>query len=191
MTAPGGVVRSRSTGGRLMKWILIGLAALVVLIAIVALIGLLIPKQHRASSSARFKATAEQIWAAISDFESMPSWRPGLKVERLPDRNGHPVWLETSKQGKMPLELVEVVAPRRMVGRIADPNLPFGGTWTYEIEPADGGARLTITEDGEIYNPIFRTMARFVFGYHATLEGYLRALGRKFGEQVEPARREP
>lgn len=173
-----------------MKTLLIVLAAVVVLIALVALIGMLIPKRHRASSTARFKASAEQIWAAITDFQAMPAWRPGLqRVERLPDQNGHPVWLEVSRQGKMPLELIEMHPPHRMVGRIADPDLPFGGTWTYEITSEPGGATLSITEDGEIYNPIFRTMARFIFGYHATLEGYLRALGRKFGEQVEPIRR--
>lgn len=171
-----------------MKWVLIALAAIVALIALTALIGLFIPKQHRASATARFKVSADQIWAAITNFEAMPSWRPGLRVERLPDRNGHPVWQEVSRQGKMPLELVELDAPRRMVARIADPSLPFGGTWTYEIAPQDGGAALTITEDGEIYNPIFRTMARLIFGYHATMEGYLRALGKKFGEPVEPVR---
>src|SRR5262245_41083033 len=140
-----------------MKWLLIGLAVVVLLIALVVVIGLLLPKNHRASVSAHFKASAQQIWTAITDFEAMPSWRPGLKVERLPDRNGHPVWLEISRQGKMPLELVEMIPARKLVGRIADPNLPFGGTWTYEIAPTDAGATLTITEDGEIYNPVFRT----------------------------------
>jgi hypothetical protein len=64
------------------------------------------------------------------------------------------------------------------VSRIADPNLPFGGTWTFEITPAPGGARLRITEDGEIYNPLFRFMARFIFGYEGTINGYLSAQER-------------
>ena len=29
---------------------------------------------------------------------------------------------------------------------------------------------MTITEHGEIYNPFFRVMARFVFGYEGTIE---------------------
>ena len=63
--------------------------------------------------------------------------------------------------------------------RIADPDLPFGGTWTYEITPDGGGSRLTITEDGEIYNPLFRFMARFVFGYEGTIASYMSSLEKR------------
>jgi hypothetical protein len=44
---------------------------------------------------------------------------------------------------------------------------------------------LTITERGQISNPVFRFMARYVFGYHATMQEYLASLGRKFGEPVD------
>ncbi len=69
--------------------------------------------------------------------------------------------------------------------RIADDSLPYGGTWTFELAPAEGGGTtLTITEDGFVEPAIFRALARFVFGYHATMEGYLAGLGRRFGETV-------
>ncbi len=45
--------------------------------------------------------------------------------------------------------------------------------------PTGSGSRVTITERGEIYNPIFRTLARFVFGYTSTMETCLeKAKGR-------------
>jgi hypothetical protein len=73
----------------------------------------------------------------------------------------------------------------RLVTRIADRNLPFGGTWTFDIAPtADGGSELRIREDGEIYNVIFRFMARFFFGYTSSIESYLKDLGAKFGQPV-------
>jgi hypothetical protein len=100
-------------------------------------------------------------------------------VERVSTGPAGPSWVEISPSGdRMPIETVEAVPPRRFVGRIG-PGLPFGGTWTYEIEPAGAGSTLTITERGEIYNPIFRFMARFVFGHTATMEKYLEALRRK------------
>jgi hypothetical protein len=40
---------------------------------------------------------------------------------------------------------------------------------------------LRITEHGEIYNPIFRALARFVFGYESTMIAYLDALKKKVG----------
>ena len=43
--------------------------------------------------------------------------------------------------------------------------------------PGDGeGTRVTLTENGEIYNPVFRFMARFVFGYDGTMRTYLDGL---------------
>ena len=58
--------------------------------------------------------------------------------------------------------------------------------WTYELTPADSGTLLTITESGEVYNPIFRFISRFVIGHTGTMEGVLRALGTKHGETVTP-----
>jgi hypothetical protein len=83
---------------------------------------------------------------------------------------------------------VEEKTPSRRVTRIADKNLPFGGTWTIEISPNAEGSVVRITEDGEIHNAIFRFMARFFFGYTSSIEGYLRDLGRHFGEvtAIEP-----
>lgn len=71
--------------------------------------------------------------------------------------------------------------------RIADKDLPFGGTWTYEVNRLPSGATLKITENGEVYNVLFRFMSRFVFGHHATIETYLKYLGRKFRELVKIA----
>ena len=168
-----------------MKWLLLILGVLVGLLALVALIGALLPKGHVATRAARFRQPPEAIWQALTDIEAMSSWRTDLKsVKRLPDRNGLPAWLEVSKFGEMPLEVVEWVPPRRLVARIADPKLSFGGTWTYEIASLDGESALRITENGEIYNPIFRFLSRFVFGHTATLEQYLKAFGRKFGQDV-------
>ena len=45
---------------------------------------------------------------------------------------------------------------------------------------------MRITEDGEIYNPIFRVMARFVFGYEGTIAAYLASLQRHLQQTANP-----
>jgi hypothetical protein len=40
---------------------------------------------------------------------------------------------------------------------------------------------VTITERGEIRNPIFRAVARYVFGYGATMEAFLDELRAHIG----------
>ena len=171
-----------------MKWVLIILGILVGFVALAWLVGAMLPKEHVATRMARYKQPPEKIWEAISNVEGMTAWRTELKgIERLPDKDGKPAWVEDlGNFGKMPLQVEVFEPPRRLVTRIADPKLPFGGTWTFEITPVEGGATLRITERGEIYSPFFRFMSRFFFGYTSTLETYLKNLGRKFGEDVTP-----
>ena len=168
-----------------MKWVLVAAGAIIGLVALVALIGSLLPKNHVASRTARLQQPPEAVWQVITDFAAQPSWQSDLRgVERLPDQNGHPVWKEIRKGGPLILENVEFTPPRRMVRRIADPSLPFGGNWTYQIEPSAGGCTLTITENGEVYNPIFRFVSRFLMDQASTIEAYLKALGKKLGQEV-------
>jgi hypothetical protein len=157
-------------------------------ICLLALIGACLPRTHRATRSAVFHHTSEELFGAIHDFAAMPSWRSALTgVEILPPREGHASFRELTARRAIPYVVIEDRPPSRLVTQIADDKLPFGGTWTYEVTSEAGGARLRITEDGEIRNLLFRSLARLVFGYTGTMDAYLRDLGRKFGETVEPA----
>jgi uncharacterized protein YndB with AHSA1/START domain len=164
-----------------MKWILVIALTIASIVALAALIGSRLPRSHQASREQTLAASPEAIWTAITDVEAFPSWRKDIKnVHRLPDHDGRPGWVEEGRSGKMELAVERMEAPRLLVVRIVDPDLPFGGTWTYEITPAAGGARLSITEDGEVYNPLFRFMARFIFGYEGTIASYVAALEKRF-----------
>jgi hypothetical protein len=167
-----------------MKWALIAVGVLVAVVALVAVIGMLLPKDHLASRRSRFHQPPEAVWAVII---GEPDWRPDIKgLEKLEPRDGHRSWKEIDKRGQaITYVSVEETPPRRLVTRIADPTLPFGGTWTQEIVPDSNGCVVTITEAGEIYNPIFRFMSRFVLGYTGNMDGYLKALHAKFGEAAE------
>jgi hypothetical protein len=160
---------------------------LIALVLVVVAIGAMLPKEHISTRAARFHQAPDMIWAAITDYSKFPSWRKDVvRVEALPEVNGKPVWREIDSHGNaIPYQVMVMVPPRVLVVRIADAKLPFGGTWTYEISSApDGTSLLRITEDGEIYNPIFRFVSRFLMGYSMTQEKYLQALGAKFGQPV-------
>ena len=165
-----------------MKWLLRILVGLVGLVVLMALVGWLLPKDHVATRLARYRQSPEALWKAITDIETMTSWREGLNsVKRLPDRNGMPAWVENvSGAGDIPLEVISSQPPQRLVVRIADPSLPFGGTWTYVISPTAEGSTLRITENGEIRNPLFRFLSRF--DQSGTIRTYLNSLAKKFGE---------
>ena len=172
-----------------MKLLLKIAAALLVVVAVVTIYGATLPVRHAAASMARFHQTPEALWAVLNDFPGQAGWRTGVTgVERLPDRDGLPVWMVHGASDSMPLMVVESEPNRLLQTMIpADADLAFGGTWTWQISAADGATVVTIIENGEIYNPLFRALAKLVFGYHATLDEYLLDLGRKFGEEVRPA----
>jgi hypothetical protein len=166
-----------------MKWLVIVVLSVAGLLIVAALIGYLLPRDHTASRANRYNQSPEVLWTAITDVDAMPSWREGLKsIKHLPSSNTLPAHLEVTTMGEIPYQTIEMVAPRKLVRRISDPNLPFGGSWTFEIVPAAPGATLRITENGYVINPFFRFMSRFIFGYTSELDRYLRALSKKFNE---------
>jgi hypothetical protein len=171
-----------------MKTLLKLLAALLVVVGVITIYGATLPLRHLAVSHARFHQKPEALWAVISDFPAMGSWRSGVSgVERMPDRDGMPVWLVHSSDGSMPLQVSESEPPTWLKTVIpADANLAFGGSWSWQISPAEEATIVTIIEEGEIYNQLFRALAKLFFGYHDSINATLVDLGRKFGEEVEP-----
>ena len=163
-----------------MKWVIVALAVIAVIILVIVVVGWMLPVAHTASRELKIASSPDAVWRVITEIDAFPSWRPTVTtVERQPDRNGLPVWAETGKDGRITLAVERREPPRLLVTRIADTGLPFGGTWTYELAPEGGGTRLTITEHGEVYNPVFRFMSRFVFGHHSTIDAYLKALAAR------------
>jgi len=164
-----------------MKWILIGLAVVVGVVAIAAIVGSMLPRAHVASRTLRVHRTPDEVWAAITELTAASS---------------------------VPADVLERDPPRRLVSRVKETEKNFGGTWTIVIAPvsdpstlrepqgrpeqgrgATGSGQvactLTITEDGWVANPIFRFMSRVVIGHHATMDGILKQVAKRFNE--EPA----
>jgi hypothetical protein len=175
-----------------MKWALIAGGVVIAIVLVVVLIGVMLPKGHTASVAVRIRQPPSVVWQTIAEMGAWPTWNPDIKaMTKGPDREGRPYWTQETSQGALPVIVEESRPPAdgqpgRMATRIADPDLPFGGAWIWEVAPDGAGTRVTLTEEGEIYNPIFRFVARFFMGYQGTMEGYLSALARKFGETVTP-----
>ncbi|HEY3930100.1 MAG TPA: SRPBCC family protein [Candidatus Koribacter sp.] len=163
-----------------MKWLFVVLVVLVLPVVVVVLWGAMLPVSHTGSRSLALKESPDAVWNLIS---GPPTWRSeirgyepvGEKTWREIDRHGHAITYEE----------VSARAPKERVTRIADKKLPFGGTWTYEIQPSGSGCVLRITENGEVYNVIFRFISRYFMGQTATIDQYLKDVARHFGEPAQ------
>ena len=119
----------------------------------------------------------------VRDFSSAPKWRADVKRMEVET----PVYFrEVGKHGTVNYELVEDVPAQRMVTRIRDTDLGYSGQWTYSFTPESSGTRVTIREDGEVSNVLFRFMSRYVFGQTSTIDSYLTSLAKHFGEESAP-----
>jgi uncharacterized protein YndB with AHSA1/START domain len=158
---------------RLTAWILGGLGAILLL---VLLVGWLLPVHHVASASTSLARPPGAVYVMVSDVASYPKWWAEMsRVEMLPPAQGRARFRQHMGSDGVVIEVLEAVPPTRFVTRIADPDQPFGGTWTIEIVPAGSGSMLKVTERGEVYNPFFRFVSRFVMGHTRTIESFLRA----------------
>ena len=165
-----------------MKILLIVIASVVLLVFAVIVIGLSLPKRHVVSRSASYRAKPERLFSMITGPQD---WRSDvLGCETVPDVNGREFVRETTRDGEsITYELLDRTPPASVKRRIATENLPYSGTWTFSLQPSGELTTVRITEDGEVYNPVFRFMSRFVLGHSRSMDAYLRALGKSTGQE--------
>ena len=99
-----------------MRWILWIGAGLAVVVLIVVVVGAMLPKAHTASRTARVAMPPEALYALLSDVDRYQSWRPDVKsLQRLPDRDGRPAWMEDVGGMKIPLHFERMERPSLLV----------------------------------------------------------------------------
>ena len=162
------------------------IVAIIAMVGIVALVGSRLPVGHVASRSAVIGAPSDVVFKTMTDFGSAPTWRSGVKSVTVTTNSatGRQRVVEDAKTGRMTMEVEQLVPPTRFVTRIVDESLPYGGAWAHALEAQGNSTRVTITEHGEVYNPIFRFIAKYFIGHTGTMDAYLTDLGRKFGTSV-------
>ena len=163
-----------------MKWVYLAGGAVILAAAIVALIGAMLPRAHHATRQARYRQKPEAIYFTLA---GPVDWRSDIKASgNLPDRDGRKQWWEQDSHGhKITYELVEDKMPSRRVTRIAEKKPAVRRNVDHRYFA--GGGRQHRAGNGRRRNlqSIFRFMARFFFGYTATIEGFLRDLASGLG----------
>ena len=102
----------------------------------------------RAELTIEIARTPEDVFSYLTDVSNLPAWQAGVK--RATRREGK---IEESRSllGRelhTTLEVVEQDEPRVFTLRALDSPVPF--TVRHELEPADGGTRLTVIADGDV-----------------------------------------
>ena len=157
-----------------MRIVKYGLGLILILVALVFLIGWRLPESHEATVEREYAAAPERVYQEIATPMEYPRWRSGVqKVEMLPAGDDRLERFKEYALGDEVTYVIEEKAPaQRFVTTIADKDLPYGGSWIFEMMPSPKGTLLRITEEGEVYNPFFRFVSRFIMGHTRGLETY-------------------
>lgn len=150
-----------------------GVGLIAVTVAALAIYGSTQPRDHEVSATVQLERPTAEVFAIVEDVASHPCWRTGLsKVEIVSESPRR--FVEHVDGETVTYEVDERVEGRKLVVRIADEDLPYGGSWTYELTPVDGGTALTITERGFVDGVVLRGIAALVMDPLASIAQYER-----------------
>lgn len=166
------------------------IGAFVALALLLAVVGALLPVAHTARVRLELRAPQAAVYEVIADVVDYPFWRSGLDSLSVVSTTPRTRWRESGANGTIEFEQVAARAPRSLTAQIQGAKEQgFGGSWTWDLAPRPGGGTvITITERGEVYNPLFRLLARYLFSPYDSLERYARDLAARFGERAAPVR---
>lgn len=161
-----------------MTYLYYGIGFLALLVVSILTIGALLPVKHTASRSIELNAPPAKIWTFITQYADMPKWREELlRVEMKLDANGNEVWQEfKSANESLDFITIEQIEGQKLVRKIVGEKLDFGGKWTFELVANGNRTSLTITENGEVYNILFRFVSKFIMGHYASMDTYIKQL---------------
>jgi len=159
--------------------VLLALALLVALVVFLA--GRRLPERHTSRLTVLLPAARLAVWSVITDYPRMPEWWPAVRTIRLEARPNGETWTwNTDGAGQeIAFRTREQRVPSRLVREMMGADLPFGGTWTFELAEEGANTRLTLTEDGFIRSPLFRATARYFLGLDRTLKDFAISLEKR------------
>ena len=171
-----------------LAWLGVACGALVGAVAAMTLLGWLMPSRYVASQSLLLPVPIADAWTTLVDYPGHTAWRRGLTaVDRLPDAESTEVWRESFGRSTTRTTTIEAHSPSSLVRQFDVEGGSIRRRWEFALEPvvSPGNTRITLTEFGEIRNPLRRFVVRFITGRSTTLKDFLRDLAHRF--DAEPA----
>ena len=161
-------------------------AAGVIVLAMMALMR----RDHKVEMVVTYPRSAPSaVWALLTNHADEPRWLSAFKtVVRQPDVGGHEVWTHTSPDQVFSFTVMTVSAIpeqryERLLLRDGQPrNQSWDGRWIYELEPADRGTRMRVTEYGWTDGIPFFITQRVLSDPDAFLRFYVDRIGQQLND---------
>lgn len=164
----------------MLLWILAGL---VLLLVVVFAVGHLLPAVYRGDAAADLPVSPAIAWAGAHAVEQVPLSAQSRSVDRLPDVDGRPSWVESLGATRLTVVTESWDPPRAAVRRVTDAEAPITMRMTLALEPSGAGTRVTATMEIEIatsswHGPLLRWAMLVGGGANRPARSWVRRLGR-------------
>jgi hypothetical protein len=153
-----------------MRILIFILATLALLVAIVLLIGWLLPATREGRAETTIDAAPDLVLAVIADVEAQPEWRDVGAVTRT--ETG---WFEVTARGKRIDFVTEEMTSERIRLHFTS-DAGYSGEWQAVLQPVAGGTRISVVERAEVPSPLGRIVARLIFDPTEFATAYLASL---------------
>lgn len=169
-----------------MRVLLVIFVALLVSIAIVYIVGLLLPEKTTATRTTILPASPQAVFNLITNNSKAMEWRTDLRDIKVLGKTGLEQWVEYPKKGNPMTFTVKVKEPfLRYEVDVTDQKI-FKGHWVGLCEPQNNGAKVTFTEQATIANPFYRVLSYLFFDLGKTMDEYLVVLQKAVvGQRIE------
>lgn len=152
-----------------MKIIKILLGVVVALIVLVAIGGMLLPSEQHVERSVVVEADPAEVFALVNDFREFNKWSPwaeydpeGTRYEFTGPATGVGSRMSWSSEhpnvGSGAQEIVESQPNTMMRSKLTFDGFDTPSYATFELEPVDGGTRVTWSFDANMDNMVGRYM---------------------------------
>ena len=154
----------------------------VVAVVVMAMVGAGLPQKHLVTRTKSFAAPPERVWSALLSIRQLPYDRSDLRAVDQGVATAPPTVIEVVGS-PVAITFDTFRPPRTLVVRTTEPDVAYGGTWTFEFELETAQiTKVTVTEEAEVRGRLVRFAVR-TFGLDDVLiEGVFRAVTRKLVE---------
>jgi hypothetical protein len=130
-----------------------------------------LPVHHSAEVTTGIpNASPQQVLALICQVARYSKWRPGVEVSNVSRDAAGVHFREAGPDGA--LSYVQTSSGSTVTNTTTGRNLAFGRQWPLWVTAIPNGTAVRIREDGFIRPPLFRFLARYVFGYQRSLQRF-------------------
>lgn len=154
-----------------MRYLVWAVAAVLLFMALVYLLGWLLPATREGRAEVVIAAPPSRIVAVIADVEAQPDWRAGVAAV---ERNAEG-WVEVTARGERISFVIEEMGEARIALRFTS-DAGYSGAWEAVLVPEAAGTRVSVVERAVVPSPLGRILARLVFDPEAFATTYLVAL---------------